>query len=527
MKILLNYTLSFSCYFVIMENSYFAEDHGINQVKVNKSQRRSVSIPTFIISLIMVACIVVLLFLKRDDILWFFGVETDEQEIEISQWLSVWDEIAFSGSIKADWNMENYTHSYISDEYWIIWLRSKSLILNDYSDNVYFEWVVEKFSHEIPIVNVTKIYNIEENEQELTWDSIETWEDIETNDKYLPKLWLYFGEDFFEKYSLVNEWDGSILKIKDIETNIIYTVNYFKCNTSNNSENCNHLNNLYSQSSSKKFVDKYWVNYYKDSEVNSRFFSNDSLFGFKINDTDESFVKDVSTLMTIVNKNFAEKNILPNAKSLCIANHSSMEKVNKSDFSYKDWNFFYSLEWNDVNDNIIVCELKVNPELSSFVQVESVEIINNEGWNNEEWDREIIETWSKVEPENKEQQAYIWDTDVEQFPINLEKKLTFTSSRGHSFVFPSSNLAYQWVNVSEDFWQVWVNCFSAMNVVKYADKELVESQGNVVIYECNVKNTFDDSDKTLIYRKVWDKNFVIKINDPAWVDFANNIEIIA
>ena len=152
---------------------------------------------------------------------------------------------------------------------------------------------------------------------------------------------------------------------------------------------------------------------------------------------------------------------------------------------------------------------------------------NDETNKNEEWDTKATETWNKTEPENKEQQAYIRDIDVEQFPINLDKKLTFTSSRWHSFIFPSSNLAYQWVNVSEDFGQVWVNCFSAMNVVKYADKELVESQGNVVIYECNVKNTFDDSDKTLIYKKVWDKNFVIKINDPARVNFANNIEIIA
>lgn len=510
-----------------MENSYFSEEHGINQVKVNKP-RKWVSVPTFIISLIMVACLVVLLFLKRDDIMWFFGAETDWQETEIDQGLSVWDEVAFSWNIKNDWDMVNYTHSYISDEYWTIWLKSSKLNLNEFAQNVYFEWIVEKISHEIPIVNVTKIYNIEENEQELTWDSIESWENIETNDKYLPKLWLYFGEDFFEKYSLVNEWDGSTLKIKDLETNIIYTINYFKCNTSNNSENCNHLNNLYSQSSSKKFVDKYWVNYYKDSEVNSRFFSNDSLFGYKINDTDESFVKDVSTLMTIVNKNFAEKNILPKAKSLCTANHSNMEKVNKSEFSYKDWNFFYNLEWNDINDNTITCELKINPSLSSFAQVESVEIINKEETSqSEEWNKETTETWSKTEPDNKEQQTYIWDTDVEQFPINLDKKLTFTSSRGHSFIFPSSNLAYQGVNVSEDFWQVWVNCFSAMNVVKYADKELVESQGNVVIYECKVKNTFDDSDKTLIYKKVWDKDFVIKINDPARVNFANNIEIIA
>ena len=105
--------------------------------------------------------------------------------------------------------------------------------------------------------------------------------------------------------------------------------------------------------------------------------------------------------------------------------------------------------------------------------------------------------------------------------------MTFTSSRGHSFIFPSSKIAYQWMNSSENFGQVGVNCFSAMNVVSYDEKELVETQWNVVIYECNVKNTFDDSDKTLIYKNIWDKHFVIKIVDPAWVDFARNIEINA
>ena len=515
-----------------MENSYFSQNHGINQIKVNKSNKKSVSLSTFIISLIMVAGLVVLLFLKRDDIMWFFGAERNWEETEVNQWLSVWDEVKFSWTIKNDWDMVNYTHSYFSDEYGIIWLKSSKLNLNNFAENIYFEWIVEKISHEIPIVNITNIYNLDESEQEFTWEDTETWENLEVSTKYIPKLWLYFDEKFFEKYTLVNEWDGSSLKIKDLDTNIIYTINYFKCNTSNNSENCNYLNNLYSQSSNKKFVDKYWVNYYKDSEVNSRFFSNDSLFGFKINDTDEEFVKEISTLLTIINKNYAEKNILSKTKSLCTINHSSIENIDNSEFTYKDSNFFYKIEWKDINNKIITCELKINPTLSSLAQVESIEIINNEEWgiekwDNEEWDIEITKTWNTTEPESDEQQAYIRDTDVEQFPINLDKKLTFTSSRGHSFIFPSSNLAYQWVNVSEDFGQIWVNCFSAMNIVKYADKELVESQWNVVIYECNVKNTFDDSDQTLIYKQVWDKNFVIKINDPARVNFANNIEIIA
>ena len=238
--------------------------------------------------------------------------------------------------------------------------------------------------------------------------------------------------------------------------------------------------------------------------------------------------------MTVINKKYAEKNILPKAKSLCTVNHSSIENINKSNLTYKNWNFYYTIEWTDSNNNIVNCELKVDPTLPSFAQVENIETSINNEWtgNNEEQNdnketAQESETGNQSSIENTNSQAYVWDEDVKQFPINLEKKLTFTSSRWHSFVFPSSNIAYQWTSASENFGQVWVNCFSAMNVVQYSDKELVESQGNVIIYECNVKNSFDDSDKTLIYKNVWDKHFVIQIVDPARVDFANNIEIIA
>lgn len=517
-----------------MENSYFSEEHGINQIKVNKPKKKTVSVSTFIVSLIMVAALVSIIFLKWNDILWFFWAEQEIDEGEIFHGLSVGDEVAFSWSIRADGDMENYTHSYVSSEYWVILLKSKNLILNDYSDDVYFEWVVEKIYREMPIVLVTSIYNLENNEMENTWEELQTWENLDVQKKYLPNIWLYFDEGFFEKYALVNEWDWSILKIKNLETNIIHSINYFKCNTvSQSSENCEYLGDFYASASNTKLVDKYGVSYYKDPEVNSRFFSNDSLFGYKTNDEDESFVRDLSTLMTVINKNFADKNILPKIWSLCKVDHSSIEKVDKSEFSYKNSNFYYYVEWLDFAKNKINCELKVDPTLSLFAQVISVNIEENKEKDTEDkgntWDISTLvdtqETWEKTDIDKKE--SYNRDPNVEQFPINLEKTLTFTSSRWHSFIFPSSKIAYQWRSVSENFWQVWVNCFSAMNVVKYEDKDLVETQWNVIIYECTVKNSFDDSDNTLIYKNVWEKHFVIQIVDPAWIDFANNIEILA
>jgi len=80
------------------------------------------------------------------------------------------------------------------------------------------------------------------------------------------------------------------------------------------------------------------------------------------------------------------------------------------------------------------------------------------------------------------------DTDVDQFPLNLDKSLEFTSRRGHTIVFPSSSIAYAGKSVQEDFDQSGVNCFSVMNVVEYAQKDSVDTNGNIKIYECSVND---------------------------------------
>jgi hypothetical protein len=58
------------------------------------------------------------------------------------------------------------------------------------------------------------------------------------------------------------------------------------------------------------------------------------------------------------------------------------------------------------------------------------------------------------EQDDSSELNYDWDVDVQQFPINLEKSLTFTSRRGHTFVFPSSNIAYAGQSIQKSFEQV-------------------------------------------------------------------------
>jgi len=39
---------------------------------------------------------------------------------------------------------------------------------------------------------------------------------------------------------------------------------------------------------------------------------------------------------------------------------------------------------------------------------------------------------------------------MKQFPITLDKTLTFTSTRGHSIIFPSKKISYQSSSISDD-----------------------------------------------------------------------------
>jgi hypothetical protein len=196
---------------------------------------------------------------------------------------------------------------------------------------------------------------------------------------------------------------------------------------------------------------------------------------------------------------------------------------------------YLNIEWDDGVEINYTCETKVKPDIKNMLELvelseddTKIKEVDNLTWvdiNNEDeiklYDEDDIGGWNESEIVSD----YDWNIEVEQFPVDLAKSLEFSSRRGHTIVFPSSNIAYAGTSVQKDFDQKWVNCFSVMNVVKYSEKADVETKGNVKIYECTVKDWFDDSAKNLIYKVVWDKDFVVEIVNPAWIDFAENLVI--
>jgi hypothetical protein len=115
---------------------------------------------------------------------------------------------------------------------------------------------------------------------------------------------------------------------------------------------------------------------------------------------------------------------------------------------------------------------------------------------------------------------------VKQFPINLEKSMTFTSSRGYAIIFPSSNITYESLNVDESLDLPGVRCSTQMDVTKFADKATLHDDPKVRIFICSIKGTLNNAGNSIIQKESANgTKFLIQIMDAAWVDFATNISI--
>jgi hypothetical protein len=78
--------------------------------------------------------------------------------------------------------------------------------------------------------------------------------------------------------------------------------------------------------------------------------------------------------------------------------------------------------------------------------------------------------------------------NVSQFPLNLEKGLKYTSSRGgYALHFPSPSISYAASAVQENFGSANLLCSYVINVIQYADKDNLEISPSLRIYECQVK----------------------------------------
>ena len=106
---------------------------------------------------------------------------------------------------------------------------------------------------------------------------------------------------------------------------------------------------MFSTSSTEKFVDTYNINYYKQAAVIS-IFSNDSLFGYFINNTDDFLTKDLIKHIQVINKKFIE-NILNKVDLLCQDSEKWIKKIEENSIVLKDKDLLVNLKWSNEEES--------------------------------------------------------------------------------------------------------------------------------------------------------------------------------
>ncbi len=118
---------------------------------------------------------------------------------------------------------------------------------------------------------------------------------------------------------------------------------------------------------------------------------------------------------------------------------------------------------------------------------------DNEKDTEEKKESEVNSDTDSKDSNKKSESEVTLDTkrnpNVTQFPINKEKAMNYKSSRGaYTMSFPSSNISFSALSKDQNFDQVGVQCNYGIHVIKFSDKEQLESNPAIIVYECSAKN---------------------------------------
>lgn len=447
----------------------------------------------------------------------------------------LWETIYLKGELKADGDIITHTHTITTEQYGVLLLRSKSINLWEYHGQVELTGKIEKCYQETPIIEV----------DQLSGELLKKVEDIDIaldkdSWKYYTAAGIHFLPTFFDDYVLLNDGENGEFLIQNLTTEQIIPLNYFRCNDSDPNRNCKNLISIYSESP-RSFVTSNGDAYYKASETNSRLISNGNWWGVMINDVPEEEVMQLKDHIVFVNEKIMKNWMDFSATRICQNEEESLQKIETSNIVLKQDGLIAIISGMG-KEYEVSCEIKVdfslpkkgvllsltkNGEKKVYEETrEEVDTPQQEVKKEikpEENKTEEKEEKSDVQLESPSQEEEIWDPNVPQFPINPEKWLKYTRKGNYTVNFSSSNISYAASSVREKFGKDNVNCTYVINVIKYSDRDNLEISPDARIYECSVNGEISSGEiwQNFVVKEGADKTFIIQVNNPAWLDFAN------
>ena len=471
---------------------------------MHQQPKRSMSLLTLFIVIVCTFFVAFALFKNFDRMSsWFSSIESTTG-FEIGQTVSL------SGILQANGDLISYTHTLTLTDTTIVGLKSRTLDLNTYATGmtVDIQWTVEKELDDVYIIEVSSV----------SWSLANTWTTGQTllwsgSGIYISQAGIYLPAEFGQKYTVLNQWENWVLKIQNIVTNQTISISYFACKKSDPNKDCSQLKQNIWGSAEKTISTSNGDKLYKLEWVTSWFVTNGTYYGYFINDVPEQEVIDVANAFILPNENYVQNTLLSKLQTLCTDGSTSLMQISTSALGMDLNGLIINIQWPTA-DGSATCKVFIDPSQAAWWT--KLSYISNT--TNPIADSTTSTTTSATQN--------TIDTSVQQFPINLEKTMTFTSNRGYSIIFPSMNIAYEAINVDESLDLPGVRCSSQMNVTKFSDKATMTDSPKVRVFTCTIKGTLNNAGNSIIQKTAvnWIQ-FLIQIMDPSRAQFAANIQI--
>lgn len=190
----------------------------------------------------------------------------------------------------------------------------------------------------------------------------------------------------------------------------------------------------------------------------------------------------------------------------CLGTDNGLNKIVKHTVEKTAEGILVNMEGN--GEKAFICQATFNPSLPNnfqFIDLQTktetnTPLIQDEIPNSSESKLDSTKTKSNEKKEEKPDSALSesqnqavthtinYNPNVPQFPINLEKTLQYTSSRGsYKMAFPSMNIAYEASAIDTDLGEAGFRCKYGINIIQYKNKDLIKAEPTLSIYECGNK----------------------------------------
>lgn len=490
--------------------------HDFNSVPFGQKPRSSYTM------WIVVICIIFFVFLiwskwsRVSDFLWF-GAGTGT----VASWLTIGQQVSIEGDLSQDGDFITHTHKLYTLSNGVFGLKSKTINMNQYTGMVSIEGIVDGERDGIYIIDVSKIISEIQSLSGNVLSGIVQTGVISSQWIYLPKAWVFFSPGFESEYSLQNSGENGQIKLTHTTTNQKVVINYFACKKWDPNKDCAQLQQTFSTANEKKFTTANGDVYYKLAEVNSWFVTNQWLFGYFINDIPEQEVISLSNYIVLPTVQYVQSSVVPHISSLCKQGNIVMTAATKSNLYLEKG--IPVLKISGTWDNgTAECKIQLNPSLSVLWTVSNFTYKENAVQTGQTTEIQPVVQHSSSTPS----QPLTVEAGVKQFAITLDKTTEFPSKRGHTIIFPSKKVSYQSANISNDFGVKGVHCYVETDVIDFANKALLTTNPTVKVYECDVKNGVVVPGTFVTTTLTDGRVFLVEALDPAWIDFANNVQIV-